>query len=597
MSQAHAPYRNETLKNKLKHRKTKNMASDVERNCCGGNNNIGLPTHGLSGLTSTITDGEVLIESEFLELNNQLHYSKTVHILLTDEFVFVKEMRDRRDSEAHVLQYESGKTVTKFHRSDVTIKVCEGCPFTFKAKWSKEASTWKTYELCGKEEVWPKWLRSFNVDEAQGLEMIPSNAICEIGGDSDSDDYSEDDDGEDVQIPEYTLTLAVDRTISTWSVSMLNPSKVRKLAVTQHHRPALSSLASSNASDLEDMFDNLNAGSLYRSNSHPRLSLVKPFRCPSLPNVVDLQNVRVDTDLRIHECRTRGQSSADKPNLKLNSSALLVREGESPDKNAALATLQQRVENLRAHPSNLNFVRRGKGDEVAWESLTTPKHHRKHSLCLAMGNEANRIPMPSDSSSRLVRRSPVLNNKQDLSQENKKMAVNHDTKTQGCSLNPKKSDLSRNIKHLSKRSDSLPSSRRPDLSHVVQSIQERENKTGTARRLDFKDDMAVTLSESDQPPRKEKIKRLWSVLYKKRPKLRMHIADSDDSLKENNTSIRNNEGSSSSVGDSDVQNGVVRGVRRGGFSGNFTASKDKVSGLVSTKEERVTTPVPSKQGR
>lgn len=555
--------------------------ADVERSCCGANNNIGVVPHGLSGLTSPITDGEVLIESEFLELNSQLHYSKTVHILLTDEFVFVKETRDRRDSEAHVLQYESGKTVTKFLRSDVTIEVCDGCPFTFKAKWNKDTLIWKTYELCGKEEVWPKWLRSFNAGEPQGLELIPSTAICEVSGDSDSDDCSDGDDGEDVQIPEYmpTLPLSVDRTISTWSVAMFNPSKVRRLAITQYHRPVLPSLTSSNASDFEDMFDNLNAGSLYRSNSHPRLSLAKPFRCPSLLNVGDLENVRVDADLRIRECRTRGESTADDACLKLSSSALFNREGENPDKNLALASLQQRVENLRAHPSNLNFVRSGKGE------LTTPKHHRKHSLCLAMGNEANRIPMPSDFGSGVVRRSPVLHNKQYTAKENRKTASTHDTRTRDSSLSPKK--------QLSKRSDSLLSSKRPDFADGTPSISEGENKTPAARCFEFKDDMAVTLSESDQPQRKEKLRRFWSVLYKKRPKLRMQAADSDDSLKENDASIRNNEGNLSSVKDTDVPNGVVGGTRRGGFSGSFAASKR----LSSTKEEVVMSPLQSKQGR
>lgn len=560
------------------------MASDVERNRCGANNNINLSPlpHGFPSGTSTITDGEVLIESEFLELDNQLHYSKTVHILLTDEFVFVKEMRDRRDSEAYVLQYESGKTVSKFRRSDVVIKVCDGCAFTFKAKWSKETSVWKTYELCGKDEVWPKWLRSFNVQETQGLQMIPSDAICEIGDDSDSDDYSEDDDSEDIQIPEYTLTLAVDRTISTWSVSLLNPSKVRRLAISQHHHAALPSLASSYGSDLEDIFDSFNAGSLCRSNSHPRLSLVKPFRCPSLPNVGELENVRVDADLKPVSCRTRGHSTGEDPKLRLNASTLFSREGESIDQNTALATLQQRVEDLRSHPTNLNFVRGGKRDEATWESMTTPKHRRKHSLQQAMGNEANRIPMPSD------KRSPVLNNKKDLFDENKKSSGKHEIKTRDRSLSPKKS--------LAGNSDSLPVSKRPDFAAVVQSVLEKENKTSTARQLDFKDDMAVTLEDGDQPPRKEKIKRFWSVLYKKRPKLRMHGAESDDSLKENQTSIRNTQSSSSRVTDSDSHIGPGGGTRRGGLSGNFTTPNHKVSYLASAKEEGITTQTQNKQG-
>ena len=580
------------------------MASEVaEANFRGANNNIRSLRHGPSSGTTSfpITDGEVLIESEFLELNSQLHYSKTVDILLTDEFVFVKEMRDRRDSEAHVLQYESGKTVTKFHRSDVSIKVCEGCPFTFKARWSKESLLWKTYELCGREEVWPKWLRSFSVEEPRGHHMIPSNSICEIEGDSDSEDGSEDDDGEDVPFPEYTgtLTLSVDRTISMWSMSMLNPSNVRRLAITQHHRPSLSRLLSSNSSDeVEDLYDSLNTGSLYRSNSHPRLSLVKPFRCSSLPNVCDLDNVRVDSDLKNHGCRTRGETSADDSNRALNSSALLQREGEKHEKNLTLATLQQKVENLRAHPSNLNFVRRGKGDDPGWDSLATPRHRRKHSLDVAMTNEANRIPMPSDSGVRLGARSPIFYRK--LSQETKITSSAQETKTPETPLSPKKTDLSRIIKQSAKRCDSLPSSSRPDLSHVIHS--ERGSDSRVARQLTFKDDMAMELSDSNQQPRKDKIKRFWTILYKKRPKLRMQRVDSEDSVKENDDNIRSGEGSSSSnVMDSDTPNGVdiVAGNRRGGFSGNFSSSKDKTSGLAVNKEEHRTgqTPVQSKQGR
>ena len=553
--------------------------------------------HGLSSGTTNlpITEGEVLIESEFLELNRHLHYSKTVHILLTDEFVFVKEMRDRRDSEAHVLQYESGKIVTKFRRSDVSVKVCEGCPFTFKARWSKETSLWKTYELCGKEEVWPKWLRSFNVEEPQGQRMIPSHSICEIECDSDSDDGSDDDDGEDVQIPECSFPLSVDRTISMWSMSMLNPSNVRRLAITQHHRPSvarLSRLVSNSSSD--DAQDVLNAGSLYRSNSHPRVSLVKPFRCSSLPHVGDLENVRVDSDLKNHGCRTRGETSADNSHHALSSEALLEREVDTP--NTTLATLQQRVENLRAHPSNLNFVRRGKGDgDPSWDSLATPRHRRKHSLDVALTNEANRIPMPSDSGIRLGARTPLFYNKQEWAHDNKMTSTLHETNARETSLSPKKTN-----KPFAKRSESLPSSRRPDLSHVTLPVSERESKEGVARQLDFKDDMAMGLSDSNQAPRKEKIKRFWTILYKKRPKLRVPLAQSDDSVKETDNNIRCAERSSLTVLDSDAPNGIIiSGNRRCGFSNSFSASNDRISGVASSKDNHrtVQSPMQGKQGR
>jgi len=571
------------------------MASNVEANCRGKNNNIGSMRHGLSGGPTSlpITEGEVLIESEFLELNSQLHYSKTVHILLTDEFVFVKEMRDRRDSEARVLQCESGKIVTKFRRSDVSVKVCEGCPFTFKARWNKETSLWKTYELCGKEEVWPKWLRSFNVEEPQGRCMIPSHSICEIECDSDSDDGSDDNDGEDVQIPECSFPLSVDRTISMWSMSMLNPSNVRRLAITQHHRPSvsrLSRLVSNGSSD--DAQDVLNAGSLYRSNSHPRVSLVKPFRCSSLPHVGDLENVRVDSDLKNHGCRTRGETSADDSNHALSSEALLERE-DTP--NTTLATLQQRVENLRAHPSNLNFVRRGKGDDPPWDSLATPRYRRKHSLNVALTNEANRIPMPSDSGIRLGAHTPLFYSKQEQAHENKMTSTVHETNTPETSLSPNKTS-----KLLAKRSESLPTSQKPDLSHVTRPISERGSKEGVARQLDFKDDMAVDLSDSNQAPRKDKIKRFWTILYKKRPKLRVPMAQCDDSVRETDNDIRSAERSSLNVLDSDTPNGVnVAGNRRCGFSDSFSATHDKILGIPSSKDNHRTVPsqMQSKQGR
>lgn len=549
------------------------MASNVERICWTAQlPNNGTSPHVLPNGTSAIADGEVLIESEFLELNSQLHYSKTVHILLTEEFVFVKEVRDGRDSEASsLLQHDSEKTVSKFLRREVAVEVCKGCAFTFKAKWSEDSPVWKTYELCGREEVWVKWLRSFNLEESQDLAMISSSTSV---GDSDSDEFSDDEEADEVQmIPEYALTLSVDRTISTWSVSMLNPSKVRRFAFAQH-QPLLPSLESSrNDSDLEDMFHNLNSGSIYRSNSHPSISLGKPFRCASLPNIADLGNVRLDTDLRFNSRRTRVQSTAHDFN----------REEENGDENAVLSTLQQRVENLRAHPSNLNFVRRGKGDEAVWESLTTPRHHRKHSLCLAIGNEANRIPMPSDLSTRGVRNRRV-SHKQEIDKHNGKVLHSPHTNSRHSSLSPKRCSTW--------RSESLPPSKKPELSCSVKSNSERESKSGTPYCSQFQDDMAVDLREADQPPRKEKIKRFWSVLYKKRPKLRAQEIESDDSCKSSDGTIRTNSGNVLSFQDSDSLNRVVAGGRRGGFSDNFAAVKT----VALTMEESDTT-FQNKQGK
>ncbi|PFX32666.1 uncharacterized protein LOC111320382 [Stylophora pistillata] len=572
------------------------MASDVEQSLCGTNNNIRSALR--NGTASyAITEDKVLIESEFLELNSQLHYSKPVHILLTDEFVFVKEMRDRRESDTHVLQYESAKTVTKFLRSDVNMKVCQGSPFTFKAKWSKEASSWKRYELCGKEEVWPKWLRSFSVEEPQGYHVIPSSNICEMEGDSDSDDYSEEDDGEDIQMPGYALTLSVDRTISMWSMSMFNPSRVRRQATCQKHvcrfpKP-VGVLEKIHVDDLSDSFT---AESLYRSNSHPRLSLAKSFRCPSLPDVKDLKNVCVDSDLKNPAWRTRGQSSVACPSQVLNSSTLLQREGHN--KYETLTTLQQKVENLRSHPTNLNFVRRSKyGDVPSWDTLTTPKHRRKHSLNVAMNSEANRIPMPSDSGTRTGCRSPTFG-KQESIEEDILANNTHETKTPDASVSPKKTDSSRGVNQIERRSESLPSSKRTDLSHIPHPASERRRKVGVARQLDFKDDMAVDLIDGSQPPRKEKIRRFWTILSKKRPKLKAQLTGDDDSSKDFD-SIKHDDENSSSITDCELApNGIAGLARRGGLGSIFSTSpKDKGTGAISTNDEQrtVTSPAQSKK--
>jgi len=307
-----------------------------------------------------------------------------------------------------------------------------------------------------------------------------------------------------------------------------------------------------------------------------------------LPHVGDLENVRVDSDLRNRGCRTRGETSADESNHALSSEALLKREVDTP--NTTLVTWQQRVENLRAHPSNLNFVRRGKGDDPPWDSLATPRHRRKHSLDVAL---TNRIPMPSDSGIRLGTHTSLFYSKQEQVHENKTTSTEHETPE--TSLSPKKTN-----KPFAKRSESLPTSQRPDLSHVTRRVSERGSKEGLARQLDFKDDMAVDLSDSDKAPRKDKVKRFWTILYKKRPKLRASTVQSDDSVKEMDNDIGSVERSSLSVLDSDSPNGVnITGNRRCGFSNSFSAADNKISGIPSCKDNHrtVQSQMQSKQGR
>ena len=569
------------------------MASDVGWYFSGANDsNKVAPRHALQARapTSPITESKVLIESEFLELNDHLQYSNTVHILLTNEFVFVKEMRDRRESEAFVLQYESAKTVSKFRRCDVHIRLYESCPFTFQAKWSKEATHWKTYELCGKEEVWPKWLRSFSLEETRCSQILPSSAICEIGGDTDSDDSTEDEDGdgEDVQLPKCTLPLTVDRAISMWSVAMLNPSNVRRL----HNRSPLRTRSSDSSNDVDDLFDSLEPGSLYRSNSHPRVAVGIPFRYPSLPNVGGLENVHVDADLKI---RIRGQKKGEN---RTEDSTLLLRETESGlcsnHKTSALVSLQERVENLRAHPSNLNFISKSRDGDLCWHAFPSSRYNRKLSLAIAMNSEANRIPMPSDASPDQNKHGPVSDFKVKQSADNKQIEATCVTPKLDSQSSARKTDLAYFDRHSYKRADSLPCPRQSDLSHAVPSIPGREGKGRVVKRLDFKDDMAVHLTNTAQKPRKDKVRRFWTILHKKRSKLRMPAIESDELVEKSDD--KNAAGIPSSVEDPDLARSS-NFVRRGGFSGSFSASKDMVSVTPSMEEPSpLVSPVRSRQG-
>lgn len=417
----------------------------------------------------------VLLEGEFNELNDQLWIDKHVKILVTSEYLYLTEKGSKYQikKQSNVLQPDPTKTVFKYDRSDIEYELLEGCLYTFKAKWRSD-ECWKTYRLCGQvsEQEWVKWIRCFKLWPSASDISVPMASPESVNTDiSSSDDEEDDGEVEEVSLPNC-LPLCVDRAMSMLSMTMLNPSNVRKMAFLNLHdrnqkRASLGTIGSEN----EDVFETEEAGSLFPSTSYPRLSFTKPFCTFSLMNISDLENVNLDNDLKSKKGETHSFDQDLVQQIKSKSFSKPRRGSKFQNITATEVTLQNRIEHLRAHPSNLNFVRRHLWDE---KTLSVPSacHNRRLSLSLALTSDSNRIPQS----------------------------------TEHLGLNPAKRAL--------QRAESSParSLYLPNPKHTATPI----IKTPVARRLNFKDDMAIDITNADQKPQKAKVRRFLTILQKKR---------------------------------------------------------------------------------
>ncbi|XP_031563120.1 uncharacterized protein LOC116298721 [Actinia tenebrosa] len=447
------------------------------------------PTKTHPDFSSSLRQGEILIEGEFSELDNQLWVDKNVRILITSEFLYLTEKgsKNKIKKQAHVLQPEATKRVSKFSRSEIKTEIIEGCSYTFKAKWCKE-SRWKKYRLCGvvNEVEWQKWMNSFRLSSMESRSKdfeIPPMALPESGTNTDmsssDDDEEEELDTEELSLPKC-LPLCVDRTMSMLSMTMLNPSNVRKLAISNLQkdnsmkRASLGTIGSEN----EDVFEYLGAGSLLRSNSHPRLSYTKPFCTFSLMNISELSNVNIDDDLKTRK-GTVESGSLDPTVVQQIKSKSIERHRRvtkyPQNVTAAELALHNRIEYLRAHPSNLNFVRRHLWDEKTLAVPSSCHHNRRLSLSLALNSDANRIPQGSENAFGICQ-----------------------------------------VKQQLLRTESSPA--RPVYLSGIKTTGTPSKRTPVARRLNFKDDMVVEEHGLDQKPQKAKVRRFWTILNKKRPR-------------------------------------------------------------------------------
>jgi len=420
--------------------------------------------------------GNVLLEGEFIELNGQLWtIDKHVRILVTSEFLYLTEKGSKHQIKKHVLQPGSSKTVFKYDRSEIEYELVKGCLYTFKAKW-RESEEWKMYRLCDQvsEQVWLKWLRCFKLwpistDNSFAPMASPESVHTDI---SSSDDEEEDGEAEEVSLP-TCLPLRVDRAMSILSMAMLNPSNVRKMAFSDLHdknqkRASLGTIGSEN----EDIFEGAEAGNLFPSSSFPNLSFTKPFCTFSLMNISDLENVNLDDDLKSKKGTSESLDQDLVQQIKSKSSSSRSRKNsKTQNVTAAEVTLQSRIDHLRAHPSNLNFVRRHLWDEKTL-SIPTACHNRRLSLSLALNSDANRIPQS----------------------------------TEHLILNPAKRALQR-VESSPARSLYSPNTKNSTAPII---------KTPVARRLNFKDDMAIDISSADPKPVQKPKRRFLTILHKKK---------------------------------------------------------------------------------
>lgn len=417
--------------------------------------------------------GNVLLEGEFIELNDQLWFDKHVRILVTSEFLYLTEKGSKHQIKKHVLQPDPSKTVYKYDRSEIEYELIKGCLYTFKAKW-RDDEDWKTYRLCDQvsEQTWLKWLRCFKLwpiysDYSSVPMASPESVHTDI---SSSDDEEEDGEVEEVSLPSC-LPLCVDRAMSMLSMTMLNPSNVRKMAFSDIHdknqrRPSLGTIGSEN----EDVFEGAETGNLFPSCSYPRLSFTKPFCTFSMMNISELENVNLDDDLKSKKGPSESIDQDTVQQIKSKSVTKTRKNSKVQIVTAMEATLQNRIDHLRAQPSNLNFARRHLWDEKTL-SVPTACHNRRLSLSLAFNSDSNRIPQSTD---HLV-------------------------------FNPAKRAL--------QRTESSPAKSIIMPKHCATPI----IKTPVARRLNFKDDMAIDIANTDQKPaQKPKVRRFLTILHKKK---------------------------------------------------------------------------------
>ena len=522
-----------------------------------------------------INGSEVLIEGDFIELDADFQYMGDVYILVSCDFVYVKEQSSLRESLlTHVLQHGSGKHVSKFPRSDVNIKLQEGCSYTFKAKWESDATDWKIYEMCRKEDqkLWSKWLGFFGMVEqtrSNSSPILPSLAMYEQFSDSSSENESSEDEDDSTPTPFRPLTLSVDRALSTWSMSMLNPSTVRKLALSPTKHTSLGTIGSEN----EDVLDTLDLESLYKSNSCPKLAQsTKSFRTPSLPNVSEMESICVDADIR----RTP-KTSAETTSARLSQTEV-SRDSDNGSSNSKMANgfaagiieespqnilLHQQIERLRAQPCNLNFVRRGQGTEASWEFLSSP-YNRRFSLRVAMNNESNRIPLDGES--------PAGNQTVVSVSSPSQLPIYHRTASSSSSTTS-------------------------------------EGSNAVSRKLDFKDDTAVGMSNADNIVHKAKVRRFWTILSKKKPKLRSSFESSWSpskaalSFTEDTRDDASKYVTTEGVGVPKLTSYMAVNVRRGAVSGKINGKQEGVllsSVMKQGKDVAIsppTSPVHGQQGR
>lgn len=316
-------------------------------------------------------DGECLYEGEFLQLDNELQYVRHARMFV---------MRDRICLAP--LEHEDGvcsiNNSLEISRSCVNIDFIKNSPYTFKLNVKYPENETNVYQLCDRQDSWPQFLKSFDLDESRGktnnkqrvLPKVTFDEMDDYISDSESEcsSLSEDSSADDIGLPRF-FTLCVGHglgTMSTYNVNnammMMNPGHVRRLNKdTSNRRCSLDFLGIPGSESDE---------SLRHSNSYPQLNYnTKTERSRSLPNLTELDSVLVDEDLTHgsfnrpkpsdhYNIRRHRRSDAESTANFLSSVEYRTEFGKLHANNHRELYLNEEIRKLLAQPSSIKFCNR-----------------------------------------------------------------------------------------------------------------------------------------------------------------------------------------------------------------------------------------------
>ena len=310
-------------------------------------------------------DSECLYQGEFLQLNNDLQFVRHARMFVMRDRICLASV-DHEDGDC-----SSINNCLEISRSCVNIDFIKNSPYTFRLNVKYPENETNVYQLCDRQDSWPKFLKSFDlhdtVEESSNKQrVLPKVTFDEMDdyiSDSESEcsSLSEGSSGDDIGLPRCIGQCL--GAMSIYNVNnammMMNPGHVRRLNKDTNRRGSLDFLGLPSSDSNE---------SLRHSNSYPQLNYnTKSELSRSLPNLTELDNVLVDDDLRcgsLHRPRRSGfgynthrhrKSHTDDRTNFLSSVEYRTEFGIRHANNRRELYLNEQIRKLIAQPSSIKF--------------------------------------------------------------------------------------------------------------------------------------------------------------------------------------------------------------------------------------------------